>query len=116
MKQKRRRSTFLWADEVVSEHGGKESKFGFKVKVKAAEVEEEPSSQEREEEEEEAAFMEWFRESKWTSDRTRRALQRYSAQFSGQELNISAWRHIAIGISNRYFNKVFGADDDEDKF
>ncbi len=29
-------------------------------------------------------------------------------------MNISAWRQIAIGISNRYFNKVFGADDGGD--
>ncbi|KAH7109571.1 hypothetical protein B0J13DRAFT_663600 [Dactylonectria estremocensis] len=51
--------------------------------------------------------MEWFHEPKWTSDRARRVLQRYSAEYSGHELNISVWRHIAIGISNRYFNKVF---------
>lgn len=61
-----------------------------------------------EDQEEEAAFMEWFHEPKWTSDRARRVLQRYSAEYSGHELNISVWRHIAIGISNRYFNKVFG--------
>ncbi|KAI8682258.1 hypothetical protein NCS56_00348100 [Fusarium sp. Ph1] len=109
MKQKWRRSAFFWADEVVSEHGGKEGKGGFS-KVRAEKVEDE--SQEREEE---TAFMEWFRERKWTSDRVRRALQRYSTQFSGQRLNISAWRQIAIGISNRYFNKVFGTDDDEDE-
>ncbi|KAM6513730.1 hypothetical protein FALCPG4_014951 [Fusarium falciforme] len=40
-------------------------------------------------------------------------MQRYSAQLSGQELNISTWRQMAIGISNRYFNKEFGAEDDE---
>jgi hypothetical protein len=57
--------------------------------------------------------MEWFRERKWTSDRVCRVMQKYSIQFSGQELNISAWRHIAIGISNRYFNKVFGDSGDE---
>ncbi|KAH6867692.1 RecQ helicase [Thelonectria olida] len=45
-------------------------------------------------------------------------MQQYSTQFSGQELNISAWRHIAIGISNRYFNKVFGPNgsDSGDEF
>jgi superfamily II DNA helicase RecQ len=134
IKQKRRRSAFLWADEVVSEHGGKESKSGgFRVKKtarglaegEAVVAEEEEGGEaapapslESQEREEEAAFMEWFRESKWTSDRARRALQRYSAQFSGQEWNISAWRHMAIGISNRYFNKVFGdaADKNEDEF
>ncbi|GKU13616.1 unnamed protein product [Fusarium langsethiae] len=97
MKMKNRRSAFLWADEVVrrGEDGG-------------------GSEQERQKaKEEEAAFMDWFREPKWTSDRVRRALQRYSTQFSGQEINISAWRQIAIGISNRYLNKIFkGGQDD----
>ncbi|GKU10045.1 unnamed protein product, partial [Fusarium langsethiae] len=51
--------------------------------------------------------MDWFREPKWTSDRVRRVLQRYSTQFSGQEINISAWRQMAIRISNRYLNKIF---------
>lgn len=60
-----------------------------------------------EDQEEEAAFMEWFHEPKWTSDRARRVLQRYSAEYSGHELNISIWRHITISISNWYFNKVF---------
>ncbi|KAG7406775.1 hypothetical protein Forpe1208_v014506 [Fusarium oxysporum f. sp. rapae] len=81
---------------------------------------------EQEQKEEEAAFMDWFREPKWMSDRVRRVLQRYSTQFSGQEINISAWRQMAIGISNRYLNKVFkegvegggefdeGEDDDGD--
>ncbi|KAH7169536.1 hypothetical protein DER46DRAFT_681397, partial [Fusarium sp. MPI-SDFR-AT-0072] len=32
-----------------------------------------------------------------------------------QELNISGWRQMAIGISNRYFNKVFETDDDGDE-
>lgn len=111
MKQKRRRSAFLWADEVVSEHGGKERKGGF-TSVRAA-GSAEGGGEEAREREEEAAFMEWFREPKWTSDRVRRLMQRYSTQFSGQEVNISTWRQMAIGISNRYFNKVFGAEDDE---
>ncbi|RTE68056.1 hypothetical protein BHE90_017567, partial [Fusarium euwallaceae] len=110
MKQKRRRSAFLWADEVVSEHGGKEKKGGF-ISVRAAgEIEGGGEAQEREEE---AAFMDWFRERKWTSDRVRRLMQRYSTQLSGQQLNISTWRQMAIGISNRYFNKVFEAEEDE---
>ncbi|RKK19860.1 hypothetical protein BFJ65_g6572 [Fusarium oxysporum f. sp. cepae] len=73
IKKKRRQSAFLWADEVVSEHGGKDGKGWVH----------------REREEEEAAFMDWFREKKWINDRARRALQRYSTQFSSQELNIS---------------------------
>ncbi|KAF4472340.1 ATP-dependent DNA helicase Q1 [Fusarium albosuccineum] len=111
MKQKRRRSAFLWADEVVSEHGGKERKGGF-MSIRAAGLAER-GGEEAHEREEEAAFMDWFRERKWTSDRVRRLMQRYSTQLSGQELNISTWRQMAIGISNRYFNKVFEAEEDE---
>ncbi|KAF6525709.1 hypothetical protein HZS61_011504 [Fusarium oxysporum f. sp. conglutinans] len=117
IKKKRRQSAFLWADEVVSEHGGKDGKGGFS-KVRAAGIsnnDDKAESQSQQEREEEAAFMDWFREKKWINDRARRALQRYSTQFSSQELNISGWRQMAIGISNRYFNKVFETDDDGDE-
>ncbi|KAH7464123.1 hypothetical protein FOMA001_g17997 [Fusarium oxysporum f. sp. matthiolae] len=134
MKQKNRRSAFLWADEVVSKEGRKESKI-WHVKIRRrggglgegdGDRDGEDEKREQEQKEEEAAFMDWFREPKWTSDRVRRVLQRYSTQFSGQEINISAWRQMAIGISNRYLNKVFkegvegggefdeGEDDDGD--
>ncbi|KAG6998077.1 hypothetical protein FocnCong_v013627 [Fusarium oxysporum f. sp. conglutinans] len=106
IKKKRRQSAFLWADEVVSEHGGKDGKGGFS-KVRAAGIsnndDKAESQSQQEREEEEAAFMDWFREKKWINDRARRALQRYSTQFSSQELNISGWRQMAIGISNRVF-------------
>lgn len=145
VKQKRRRSAFLWADEVVGDDGGKERRVQEVVSSSKRRRREEKKQQkqqqkvkreaenrteedkhggehtEEHDEEEEAAFMEWFHEPKWTSDRARRVLQRYSTQFSSQELNISTWRHIAIGISNRYFNKVFeddggdGVDEDNDE-
>jgi hypothetical protein len=61
----------LWADEVVSEEGGKEGKIR-EVKVRAQDGGREEAVQEslgaggeyKEDEEEEAAFMEWFREKK----------------------------------------------------
>ncbi|TVY64128.1 hypothetical protein Focb16_v014221 [Fusarium oxysporum f. sp. cubense] len=123
LKRKRRRSAFLWADEVVSEEGGKEGKIR-EVKVRAQDGGREEVVREslgaggeyKEDKEEEAAFMEWFREKKWTSDRVRRVIQRYSTEFSGYEINISAWRQMAIGISNRYFNKVFSIDDNSGDF
>ncbi|VTT78220.1 unnamed protein product [Fusarium fujikuroi] len=58
---------------------------------------------EDEDDEEEKAFMEWFQERKWTSDR-----------FTGKQLNISAWRHIAIGIANRFLDKSFGSSETDD--
>ncbi|VZI11021.1 unnamed protein product [Fusarium fujikuroi] len=67
-----------------------------------------------EDDEEEKAFMEWFQERKWTSDQVRRVLQQYSAQFTGKQLNISAWRHIAIGIANRFLDKSFGSSETDD--
>ncbi|KAF4473075.1 ATP-dependent DNA helicase Q1 [Fusarium albosuccineum] len=97
MKQKRRRSAFLWADQVVSQDGSKDGRGSSRAGTEEAE--------------EEAAFMDWFRESKWTSDRARRVMQRYTTQFSGQEINVAAWRMMAIAISNRFFNKVFGDDE-----
>ncbi|KAL9572228.1 hypothetical protein ACKAV7_003641 [Fusarium commune] len=131
LKRKRRRSAFLWADEVVSEEGGKEGKIR-EVKVRAQDGGRDSGRDDSREEavreslgaggeyeedkEEEAAFMEWFKEKKWTSDRVRRVIQRYSTEFSGYKINISAWRQMAIGISNRYFNKVFSIDDNSRDF
>ncbi|KAI7772852.1 hypothetical protein LZL87_013969 [Fusarium oxysporum] len=109
LKRKRRRSAFLWADEVVSEEGGKEGKIR-EVKVQAQDGGRDSGRDDSreeavreslgaggeygEDEEEEAAFMEWFREKKWISDR----------------------RQMAIGISNQYFNKVFSIDDNSGNF
>ncbi|PON20110.1 hypothetical protein TGAM01_v211033 [Trichoderma gamsii] len=116
LKGKRRKSAFLWADEIVGEDGGKDHGNGSRQEN----GEDGRDEEEEEERVEEAVFMEWFTERKWTSDRARRVMQRYSKQFSGQQLNISAWRHMAIGIANRYLNGLvgdtegYGGDDDDD--
>ena len=44
----------------------------------------------------------------FTSDRIRRIIQQYSARLLGTRLNISAWRHIAIAIANRFLKERFG--------
>ncbi|TPX16410.1 uncharacterized protein E0L32_012428, partial [Thyridium curvatum] len=132
IKQQHVRSAFLWADQVVSRTGSKEGRVrevhtrqagrgdvdsghvngnGVSSHINSSSDARDEPDEGPEQEQEEAAFMEWFRESKWTSDRVTRAMQRYSVQFSGQELKIGAWRHIAIGIANRYFNKAFGPHD-----
>jgi len=69
---------------------------------------------EEEAQKEEAVFMDWYRERKWTRDRVTRALRQYGKQFTGQPLNISGWRQMAIGISNRYSNKTFGPGEGEE--
>jgi len=38
----------------------------------------------------------------WTSDKARRAFQQHSGRLIDATIHISAWRHIAIAISNRY--------------
>jgi len=109
---KRVRSAFLWADEVVSNNGQKASGEQGKRADKSADESGDESA------DEEAAFMEWYRERKWTRGRVLRAMRRYSEQYTGQSLTISGWRQIAIGISNRYFNNVFGpapGEDDENE-
>jgi len=58
----------------------------------------------------------------WSGDKLRRIMQQHCRRIFGCALNVSAWRHIAIAIANRYLNKMFGEsgeeyeeqDDDED--
>ena len=112
MKGARRTSTFLWADEIVGE-----AKAGDKVRViqggEGFGLEEEDGSTEggskKGDREEEEAFMEWYRERKWTRDRALRALQRYGLQLTGQRFTIAGWRQMAIGIANKYLNQAFGS-------
>ncbi|GJN76018.1 hypothetical protein PLICBS_010129 [Purpureocillium lilacinum] len=55
-------------------------------------------------------FRDWIKERKWTSDRARRIIQRHSERLMATRLTISAWRHMAIGISNRFLNEAFQED------
>jgi hypothetical protein len=131
IKGKKQASAFLWADEVVGE-GSRVSKGSWREKrrdkvegsdgVRSDEVRSggERSDEEQEQEEEveikeEAAFMEWYQERKWTRDRMMRAMQRYGREFIGQGLNISGWRQMVIGISNKYFNKALAPGTEEDE-
>ena len=50
----------------------------------------------------------------WTSERLRKIMQKESEKWLGVKLNISAWRHIAIGISRRYLNGKFVANEAEE--
>lgn len=44
---------------------------------------------------------------RWTSERVRRVLQKTSNLYTGQTLNISAWRHMIIAIVRRYLRRWF---------
>jgi hypothetical protein len=59
-------------------------------------------------------FKTMHRSKQWTSERIRKILQRESEKWLGVKLNISAWRHIAIGISRRYLHGKFVADEAEE--
>jgi RecQ family ATP-dependent DNA helicase len=124
IKDADRRSPFLWADEIVSraEDVGKEGH------EQGGEVQEVEGREEQDQGNEVSmaetdGYNEWIQERKWTSDRLRRILQSHSERLMGHKLNISAWRHIAIAIANRYLNKAFGesgqygegGDEDEDE-
>lgn len=119
MKQAVECSAFLWADEVVKQEEVKGEEMGGEEMEGEVEEEEEDIKREME------TVADWIQERKWTSDRVRRIMQRHSERLlEGQRLNISAWRHIAIGIANRYLSQAFsqgqegggeGVDDEEDE-
>lgn len=88
-------SPFLWADQIIERDQGS-------------------SSEDTPETEEEWEAAVWFRERKWTSDRVRRVMQQHSERLMGSAVGISAWRHIAIAIANRFSNKAFGDMDGEE--
>jgi hypothetical protein len=52
-------------------------------------------------------------------EQSTQTLQRYGLEYTRQQLTINGWRQMAIGISNRYLNKAFGAgldgQDEEDE-
>lgn len=50
----------------------------------------------------------------WSNDRARRTIQRHSERLLGARLTISAWRHLAVGIANRFLNKSFKQDEGGD--
>ena len=50
------------------------------------------------------------RSKQWTSDRIRKIIQKQSKKWLGTKGNLSAWRHIVIGISRRYLNGRFATD------
>lgn len=128
VKQADNRSAFLWSDEVVSrtekegeterrEREKKEREEGQQAETQQAG--EERAEGEGEDVPETEGFGDWIKERKWTSDRARRIIQRHSERLMGTRLNISAWRHMAIAISNRYLNQAFkeegfGDEDDDD--
>lgn len=121
-----RPSAFLWADEVVGQAG--EPVEPGAVEPGAVEPVEpvEPDRPDNPDDVDAAGpggapgRQQPTRERPWTPDRMRRIMQQQSARYLGTQVGISAWRQIAVAISNRYLNKAFGQDaghggDEEDE-
>ncbi|KAM7208117.1 telomere-linked helicase 1, partial [Rhypophila decipiens] len=110
-------SGFLWADEIVQQAGrGGEAGFeeGIRFDEEGGEVEspdDEGEGRGRGERNGGDKEVDWIHERKWTADRMRRIMQGHSGRFLGVRIGISPWRHIAIGISNRYLNQAFQEDE-----
>src|SRR5277367_6555500 len=59
-------------------------------------------------------FKTMHQSKQWTSERIRKIMQKHSEKWLGVRLNISAWTHIAIGISRRYLRGRFTVDEEEE--
>ncbi|KXH39658.1 hypothetical protein CSAL01_12557 [Colletotrichum salicis] len=102
IQQANRYSAFLWADETVQQ--------GEMSSHRDREGERDSSGDRACTEEVNDGIYKWtWREEQvWTTDRARRILQHHSGRLLGSCVNVSTWRHIAIGIANRYLNEAFG--------
>ncbi|KJZ69304.1 hypothetical protein HIM_11298 [Hirsutella minnesotensis 3608] len=115
-------SPFLWADEIVGRDdaemaGGRVGEpegepAGTRASTEGAGVStgaDAGASPPRD------GFEGWIQERKWTLDRVRRIMQRHGERLLGNPLNVSAWRHIAIAIANRYLGQSFGTGEGEEE-
>ena len=59
-------------------------------------------------------FSTMHRSQKWTSERLRNIIQKCSVEYTGVEMNISAWRHIVIAISRKFLRGDFKGDNVDD--
>lgn len=102
VKQATATSAFIWASEMTT---GKQQQQREKRDYEAADGEgnDEPTAKEQT----------MFKERKWTSDRVRRIIAAHSEHLLGQRIITSSWRHIAIGIANRYMGSEGVMDDDD---
>lgn len=91
-------SPFIWSDAVQPKDEGEEVD---------ANVDEGYESGE-------ADFKTMNRSKQWTSERIRKIMQKQSEKWLGLKLNISAWRHIVIGIARRYLHGKFVVDEVEE--
>ncbi len=113
-------SPFLWADEIVGRDDAETA--GGRAEPPEAEPAEmrtstsatmESMGEDAEASQAGDGFEGWIQERKWTLDRVRRIMQRHGERLLGNPLNVSAWRHIAIAIANRYLGQSFSTGEGE---
>ncbi|KAK7433632.1 hypothetical protein CaCOL14_013366 [Colletotrichum acutatum] len=115
-------SAFLWADDVIRQREAEEGSTAAGSEAQSendtdgrAVSNHSTSTDEAGDESAHVGDWTWRDERTWTTDRARRIMQRSSTRLLGCQINVSTWRHIAIGIANRYLNESFGrpgGDDD----
>jgi hypothetical protein len=111
-KQADKLSPFIWSDAVK-----KEAKDRTEDRTEDR-MEARDRTEDRTEEGDELGepnYKAVHRSKQWTSKRIRKIMQKQSEKWLGERLNISAWRHIVIGISRRYLHRKFIVDEAEEE-
>ena len=99
-------SPFMWSDAVVKDEKDEKDK-----KEQDNELD---SNIDEGYQSGEPSYKTMHQSKQWTSERIRKIMQKQSEKWLGVRLNISAWRHIAIGIARRYLSGKFVVDEDEE--
>ncbi|KAF5487470.1 hypothetical protein CGCS363_v013910 [Colletotrichum siamense] len=115
-------SAFIWADDIIRQRDSEASSAAAGLEEQSGNNMDIGDGNNHSTNEDEAGDEStsvgdwtWKEERTWTTDRARRIMQRTSMRLLGCQVNASMWRHIAIGIANRYLNESFGrpgGDDD----
>lgn len=109
------RSAYVWADEITSRSAVDRAVDRDRDMGASGEDDVQDQDPERPME----PTIRPFRETKWSSDRVRRIIQRHSERLLGRKLSTSSWRQIAIAISNRYLgtqhDPSYGGENGEDE-
>ena len=119
-KQADQLSPFIWSEAVEKKEEKKNETGGSVDRTDRAEssidgTDGAESRVSRTDELGEPDFKTMHQSKQWTSERIRKVMQKQSEKWLGVKLNISAWRHIVIGISRRYLQGKFVVDEAEEE-
>ncbi|KAF5483098.1 hypothetical protein CGCA056_v015151 [Colletotrichum aenigma] len=114
-------SAFIWADDIIRQRDSEESSAAAGLEEQSGDNMDigdgnnhSANADEAGDESTSVGDWTWKEERTWTTDRARRIMQRTSMRLLGCQVNVSMWRHIAIGIANRYLNESFGRPGGDD--